>query len=58
LWLTDGLGMYLCELGSFGDFGYFLFFVHSCIHGHLSSDCLWYILDGGCRRWGGCLLPV
>jgi hypothetical protein len=34
---------------------YFLFFVHSCIHGHLSSDCLWYIPDGG---WGGCLLPV
>ena len=37
---------------SFGDFGYFLFFVYSCTHGHLSSDCLWYIPDGGCGRWG------
>jgi hypothetical protein len=40
------------SLVSFGDFGYFLFFVHSCIHGHLSSECLWYIPDGGCGRWG------
>jgi hypothetical protein len=54
LWLTDGLGMYLCELDFFWGL-YFLFFVHYCIHGHLFSECLWYTPDGG---WGGCLLPV
>jgi hypothetical protein len=40
-----------------GTLVYFLFFVHFCIHGHLSSDCLWYINDGECGLVG-CLLPV
>ena len=35
-----------------GTLVYFLFFVHLCIYGRLSSNCLWYINDGGCGSWG------
>ena len=54
LFVADGLPGYVSVLVWFplGTLFYLLFFVHFCIHGHLSIDCLWYVHDGGCGRQG------
>ena len=54
LFVADRLSRYVFVIAWFlwGLWFYFLFFVHSDTHGHLSSGCPWLMPDWGSGSWG------